>query len=201
MGVLRARADAVLVGGSSIASAGNHVWTPQAVYPEDAAAWAALREHEGRQPTPLMVVLTRSGELPEHAPALDDPAIPVLVATTAEGEQRARRTLGSRAHVRYLATGATLDQGAIMRALRADNGIRTLLVEAGPQVHGALIADGLIDDAFLTLSPIMVGETEAQTRPSLVEGVAFGWEAPPQMRLLSLHRNGSYLYLHSRYER
>ena len=92
---------------------------------------------------------------------------------------------------------------AVDAAMVLDGGPQVLRVphEAGPQVHGALIADGLIDDAFLTLSPIMVGETEAQTRPSLVEGVAFGWEAPPQMRLLSLHRNGSYLYLHSRYER
>jgi hypothetical protein len=43
MGLLRARADAVLIAGSSIEAAGNHVWTPAAAFPDDSAAYAALR--------------------------------------------------------------------------------------------------------------------------------------------------------------
>jgi 5-amino-6-(5-phosphoribosylamino)uracil reductase len=200
MGLLRARADAVLVGGSSISAAGKHVWTPAAVFPEDAAAFAALRQHEGRASVPLLVVLTRSGSVPAHAPSLDDPSLPVLVATTTAGAQQARRILGARAWVRYLDLGAELDQAAVLRMLRAE-GIATLLCEAGPQVYGALLRDQLIDDEFVTLSPIMIGSTAAQQRPSLIEGVAFGYDDPPRLQLLSVHRHGSYLYLHSRYER
>lgn len=200
MGLIRSRADAVLVGGSSIEKAGRHVWTPQAVYPEDADAWAALREREGRAPAPLLVVLTRSGDVPRSAPALDDPDLAVLLATTSTGAQEARRRLGERAWVRYLDMGAAIDQPALMRALRRDWEIEHLLVEGGPQIYGSLLRDGLIDDAFLTISPIVMGEDADHRRPSLIEGVAFGWDAPPQVRLLSAHRHGSYLYLHARYE-
>ncbi len=200
MGLLRARADAVLVGGSSIVAAGNHVWTPQAVFPEDAAAFAALRSSEGRSPIPLMVVLTRSGHVPVHAPSLDDPQIPVLIATTSAGAAVAEGILGQREHVRYLVVGDTLDQRAVMHALQQAYNVDSLLCEAGPQVYGALLQDKLIDEAFVTISPIIVGCSEEQQRPSLVEGVAFSHAEPPKLRLLSVHRQGSYLYLHSRYE-
>lgn len=200
MALLRARADAVLVGGSSIEAAGNHVWTPQAVFPADASAFAALRSHEGRSSIPLMVVLTRSGRMPAHAPSLDDPQIPVLIATTSTGAATAQRILGQREHVRYLVVGDKLDQPSVMRALRYEYEVTTLLCEAGPQVYGALLQDKLIDEAFVTISPIMVGRTDEQQRPSLVEGAAFPPADPPQLRLLSVHRQGSYLYLHSRYQ-
>lgn len=200
MGLLRARADAVIVGGSSIKTAGNHVWTPAAVFPEDAEAFAALRNHEGRREVPLLVVLTRSGNLPKHAPTLDNPELPVLIATTADGARQAQEILGDREWVRYFETGAELDQHVVMQHLRQQN-IATLLCEAGPQVYGALLRDNLIDEAFVTISPIMMGETDERRRPSLIEGVAFGYEQPPQLHLLSLHRHGSHLYLHSRYER
>lgn len=199
MGLLRSRADAVLVGGSSIAAAGNHVWTSGAVFPEDAAAFAALRAHESRARAPLLVVLTRSGTVPEHAPALDDPDLPVLVVTTSDGLARARRTLGPRDWVRYLDTGAQLELATMMRALRHDYGVAHLLCEGGPQINGSLIKAGVIDDAFVTISPIVVGRDEQHDRPSVVESVAFGYDAPPQLTLLSAHRHGSYLYLHSRY--
>jgi riboflavin biosynthesis pyrimidine reductase len=201
MALLRARADAVLVGPSSIVAAGNHVWTSDATAPEDAAAWAELRRRESRARVPLLVVLTRSGEVPASAPGLDRPDLPVLIATTTHGESRARSILGDRSWVRYHDFGESLDQCAVMRALRHEEGVRHLLSEAGPQVYGSLVADGLIDDAFVTLSPILVGASEEQPRPSLIEGVAYPFRSPPRLRLLSVHRHGSYLYLHSRYAR
>jgi len=201
MGLLRARADAVLVGGSSIEAAGNHVWTPEAVFPDDAAAFAELRRSEGRAAVPLLVVLTRSGRLPKHAPALDNPNLPVLIASTRRGADEARDILGRRTWVRYLTFGKELDQAAVLRSLYRDYGVKSLLSEAGPQVYGALLKDQLIDDAFVTISPIMIGRSNEHYRPSLIEGVAFDYELPPQLRLLSVHCHGSYLYLHSRYQR
>lgn len=201
MGLLRSRCDAVIVGGSSIEAAGNHVWTPQAVFREDAAAFAALRLHEKRAAAPLLVVLTRSGNVPAHAPSLDDPNLPVLIATTTKGVRRTFKKFADRDWIRRLSVGEELDNRAVLRSLFQDFGARHVLCEAGPQVYGALLKDGLIDDAFVTISPIMMGETDDQRRPSLIEGVAFRYADPPRLRLLSAHRHGSYLYLHSRYER
>jgi hypothetical protein len=64
-----------------------------------------------------------------------------------------------------------------------------------------MIAAGQIDDEFLTLSPIVVGNRPhgaGSPRPSLVEGVAFSPERPPTSRLLSVRHYESYLFLRSR---
>ena len=198
MGLLRARADGILIGGTSIDAAGKHNWTPEAVAPEDDQLWTALRSAEGRAAVPLLVVLTRSGTVPANAFALSSPRQPVLVATTVAGAERARATLGERPWVSYHVTGERLDNPAVFRALRAEHNVRHLLVEGGPLILGALVAEQLLDDAFLTVSPILVGATGALPRPSLVEGVAFGPQQPPRLRLLSLHRYGDYLYTHYR---
>lgn len=198
MGLLRARADAILVGGSSIEAAGNHVWTPEAVAPEDSEAWSDLRTAENRSAVPLLVVLTRSGGIPRSAPVLDSPQLPVLIATTTGGAERARGVLGDRHWIRYLVTGEQLDNVAVLHTLRDEYNVQHLLVEGGPQILGALVAGKLLDDAFVTLSPILIGSSDQQPRPSLVEGVAFGFQNPPRLRLLSLLRNGDYLYHHYR---
>ncbi len=200
MGLLRARADAVLVGATSLAAAGKHVWTAAAIAPADAGAWAALRAHEGRPPTPLQVVITRSGAVTAaDAPIFRTPGLRVLLATTIAGAAQARPLLDRHPHVELYAPAATLELPRLLADLARDYEVRTLLCEAGPQVYGSLHAARLVDDEFVTLSPILVGSSADQPRPSLVEGVAFSHVSPPQSQLLSVHRAGDYLFLHSRY--
>jgi hypothetical protein len=64
-----------------------------------------------------------------------------------------------------------------------------------------MLAAGQIDEEFLTLSPVMIGNRPpgpARPRPSLVEGVAFAPGAAPIMRPVSLRRAGDHLFLRSR---
>ena len=65
-----------------------------------------------------------------------------------------------------------------------------ILCEGGPTLFGRLVADGLVDELFLTLSPVVAGEGL-----SLVEGV----ELLPGQRvaatLRGLRRDGSHLFL------
>ena len=44
---------------------------------------------------------------------------------------------------------------AALRALRADHGVRLLLCEGGPTILGALLREGLLDELFLTLAPLL----------------------------------------------
>lgn len=200
MGLLRARADAVLVGASGVAWAGNHVWTPEAVAPEDAADWQALRKAEGRQPTPLQVVVTRSGEMGDvAAPIFSTPGLRVLLATTERGREKAGKLIELAPTLEVYVQGPDLDLAQLLRDLRTEYGVRTLLSEAGPQVYGSLQQASLVNDEFVTLSPILIGNTAAAQRPSLIEGVAFSADNPPQSRLLSVHRADSFLFLHGRY--
>jgi dihydrofolate reductase len=53
--------------------------------------------------------------------------------------------------------GAFVDLGQAMRMLREDYGIQHLLCEGGPTLYGYMSGAGLIDEKFLTVSPIEIG--------------------------------------------
>ena len=70
MGLLRACADAVLLGAGTMRATPGHLWTPAHVYPALATEFTALRSALGRSAEPPLVVLTASGELDFAHPAL-----------------------------------------------------------------------------------------------------------------------------------
>ena len=73
--------------------------------------------------------------------------------------------------------------------LRA-RGVRALLSEGGPTMHGALWATGVVDELFLTVAPLVTGGEE---EPNIVAGGRL--PSPPLLELLSLDRAGSELFL------
>jgi 5-amino-6-(5-phosphoribosylamino)uracil reductase len=204
MALLRARADAILTGGGTLRVARRHRWTPWETFPAAQPALAALRAAENRAPLPALVVVSGSGDLPEDTAALRVPGQALIVATAAAGEPRAAALLARLGHGElFVSPGARVDLGALLAHLRAANGVATLLSEGGARVYGELIAAGLIDEVFTTVSPVVVGNRAppAAPRPSLVEGVAFAPDAPPRLRLVSLRRHGDYLFQRARYLR
>ncbi len=117
---------------------------------------------------------------------------------------RVRELLTNSGQIFYhISPGDDVDLPALQRWLWAERGVASLLSEGGAALYGALIAAGAIHDELLTVSPIMVGNTRppAKPRTSLVEGVAFAPDAPPEVELLSVRRHGSYLFQRSRYKR
>jgi riboflavin biosynthesis pyrimidine reductase len=42
-------------------------------------------------------------------------------------------------------------------------GVSFLLCEGGPSLNGALLAAGLVDELFLTVSPVLTGDDAART--------------------------------------
>lgn len=59
-----------------------------------------------------------------------------------------------------------VDLVELLRSLRRERGIRALLCEGGPTLHGALHAHGLVDELFLTTAPKLVGGDA----PRILEG-------------------------------
>ncbi|HKO39457.1 MAG TPA: dihydrofolate reductase family protein [Solirubrobacterales bacterium] len=59
-----------------------------------------------------------------------------------------------------------VDLPALLRELHGE-GVRALLCEGGPTLHGALQAQGLVDELFLTIAPKLSGGGEA---PRILEG-------------------------------
>ena len=203
MGLLRSRCDAVLNGDNTLRLDPPLLLTPDFIFPADAAAFAALRAAEGRRAVPLHVYMSLEGDLPAEATVFARPEIPVLIATTTRGVATARAVLGDRANVTVRDFGAeSVDPVTLMAALRQEYGVRSLLCEGGPRVYGSLLGAGQVDDEFLTLSPIVIGDHPTgagRPRPSLVEGIAFAPGQAPTQRLLNVRRAGDHLFLRSRY--
>lgn len=203
MALLRARCDAVMVGDGTLRAESDHVWTPShlAVCDTDAFEW--LRGYEGRRPVALHVFCSLTGDLPPHAAVFQRDDIEIVVATTAGGRAAAEASLRGRPDSEVVVMGEQrVDTVALERWLLAERGVRSLLCEGGPGLYGTMLADGAVDDEFVTLAPTYIG-AEASTgarRPSLVEGASFLPGMAPLSIPISLRRAGHHLLLRSRIE-
>lgn len=199
MALLRARADAVLVGDNTLRTSPEHRWTSEYIYPEDVAFFDAVRAADGRVGHPIQIFVSLEGDLEPTSEVLQRPDLDVIVATTTRGADRAR-TISAAGSLRVLALGDdAVDLRELVRILRHNYGVRTLLIEGGPRVYGGFLAAGVVDDEFLTLSPVVVGGGLVTPRPGLVEGQAFSPQTHPESIPLALRRAGDHLFLHSRF--
>jgi riboflavin biosynthesis pyrimidine reductase len=96
--------------------------------------------------------------------------------------------------VEVLGDGPLLPVAEAIRALRAA-GRRAILTEGGPHLFGELLAARLVDQLFLTLSPVLAGRAAGGSQVGLVEGAALLPGADHRARLLSARRGGSHLFL------
>jgi riboflavin biosynthesis pyrimidine reductase len=92
--------------------------------------------------------------------------------------------------------GDWVDARTALELLRA-RGHSLVLAEAGPTTFAALLAERLVDELFLTLSPVLAGRLAAGRRLGLVEGVELLPETRIAPQLLSLRKSGDHLF--SRY--
>lgn len=185
MALLRALADAVVVGAATFRAEPGHLWTAAAIDPERAAAHGAL----GR-PDPELVVVTASGDLDPAQRALQQGA---LVVTTDAGAARLANRLP--AACRLLRLGPDVPRpAAIVGAVRAE-GHRRILTEGGPTLLGGFVAGGLLDELFLTLSPVLAGRRAGDGRLGLLEGVHLLPARGRWARLVSARAAGSHLFL------
>jgi len=191
MGLLRACADAVLIGAGTIRATPGHLWTPAHVYPEMATEFLALRSALGRSTEPQLVVVTATGRLDASHPALVRGA---LVMTTEDGARAIGNRLPKTCEV--VALGKKLHLGTVLAGLRG-RGLDVVLTEGGPHVMGQLIEAGLLDEVFLTVSPVIAGRKE-ERRLGMVEGVELIPAHSARSKLTSVRRHGDYLFLRYR---
>jgi riboflavin biosynthesis pyrimidine reductase len=187
MGVLRAFADVVLIGAGVLNAAPRGTWQPERVYPSGAEAFAELRRGLGRTQPPEVAVLTGVGSIDTGHPLLETGA---LVLTSAAGAERIGE-LPAASTIVVLGEEARLDGHAVRSALEG-RGHRLILSEAGPHVFGSLLRSGVVDELFLTTSPLLAGDAGAGSRLRLVE--AADLLPPLELEPLSLRRHGQHLF-------
>jgi riboflavin biosynthesis pyrimidine reductase len=190
LGLLRACADAVLIGAGTLRDSPATRWTAEHAYPAAAAPYAELRASLGCAPQPELAVITGTGKIDTGHPGLRERA---LVLTSDQGAARLDGNLPRSAALCSLGPATQLDVRRALEVLRS-RGHRWILCEGGPTLFGQLASAALVDELFLTISPLLAGRGAGQ-RLSLVEG---GELLPGQHvrgRLLSLRTQGSHLFL------
>jgi riboflavin-specific deaminase-like protein len=142
---LRTRVDAVMIGAGTMRAEryGRIVSDPDL---------RAYRERTGLAHDPLAVIVSNRMELPWDAGLFTDGGGRVVVFTASEEEPPETATPVT--VVRH-PDGVELDRA--LGWLLAERGIRSVLCEGGPTLHGRLREGGLADELFLTIAPKIAG--------------------------------------------
>jgi riboflavin biosynthesis pyrimidine reductase len=196
MGLLRAVADAVVVGAGTLRADDDHLWTADHVFPDLAPAYRELRAALGKSGPPLNVIVSASGELDFGLRVFASGEVPVLVVTTGRGAERLRREeVPPSVRIAAVPCAEAIGAGAILGAVSEARPAEVVLVEGGPHLLGGFLAAGILDQLFLTLAPQIAGREAGDARPGLVAGQRFAPEHPLWSGLVVVKRAGSHLFL------
>jgi riboflavin biosynthesis pyrimidine reductase len=175
---LRAAVDAVLVGTGTLRAERY----ANLLDPEQRARRAA----RGLPPTPLVCTVSRTLEVPLGVPLFAEPDARVAIYTEVEGSVRGA---GADVRVHRIPPGGPR-LARVAEHLAAEYGVRAVLCEGGPTLLHRLVADGVLDELFLTVSPLLV----AGDAPAALSGPALD----PVRRLALRHvaRADDHVLLH-----
>ena len=185
---LRTQVDCVMVGAGTarIERYGRLVKDPER---------RERRRAEGLAPDPLVCVVSGGLALRADLPLLQDPDSRVVVITSSEAELS-----GARAAVDYLRAageaGARPALAPLLGRLRSEHGVRSVLCEGGPTLNSSLLAEGLVDELFVTVAPKLVAGTPETT---IVAGARL--PEPLSLELVSCHEAAGAVYLRYRVRR
>jgi riboflavin-specific deaminase-like protein len=176
---LRTRVDAVMIGAGTMRAEryGRIVSDPQL---------RAYRERTGLAHDPLGVIVSNRLELPWDAGLFTNGGGRVVIFTASD--QDPPETATRVTVVRY-PEGVELDRA--MEWLRKERGIRSVLCEGGPTLHGRLREGGLADELFLTIAPkIAGGEGPRVLEGALpdVDDVELAWLLESESELFARYR-------------
>lgn len=176
---LRTRVDAVMIGAGTMRAEryGRLVSDPQ---------FRAYRERTGLAHDPLAVIVSNRLELPWDAGLFTDGGGRVVVFTASDQEPPETAT-----PVKVIRHPEGVDLAEALAWLRNDRGIRSVLCEGGPTLHGRLRESGLADELFLTIAPkIAGGEGPRVLEGALVDvdNVELTWLLDSESELFARYR-------------
>jgi 5-amino-6-(5-phosphoribosylamino)uracil reductase len=216
MDLLRAHADAIIMGVNTLVeetlSAPNLNGGRGPVYCIEEESLRELRNKLGRK-REKVVFVTASGSMdPRAYRVFDGDLMDAMILSTAAG---AARLQGRSAQVPVIVAGEDkiIDLPLAMSMLRKEMGIERLLCEGGPTFYGSMSRAGLIDEKFVTVSPVEIGllvppeqgptplgqASQLNLRPTTFMYPGFTKENAPWWRWMSCRRVGDHQF--NRYRR
>lgn len=144
------------------------------------------RTGRGLSAEPLACIVTRSGDVPTDIPLFAEPEARIVVFTPIGLADR-----GWAAQVEVVCVDpGQLTLTTVLRHLRSDHGVRSLLCEGGPTMFGSLLQEGVVDELFLTLAPKLGGGGQG---PAITSGPEL--PEPQQLALRWLLERNNSLFL------
>jgi len=146
--ILRRVCDVVMVGAGTVRAEG---YGPMRVS-ADSAQW---RLEHGRREHPVFAIPTARADLDPASRIFTEAPVRPIVFTVGSAPVGRRRALAEVADV--IVCGDEVLEPALMMSALAGRGLGQVLCEGGPQLHGSLLAAGVLDEMFLTVSPVLEG--------------------------------------------
>jgi riboflavin biosynthesis pyrimidine reductase len=214
MGLLRAHADAILLGLNTLIAETAILTQINAgrgpVYKIEYPELRELRRRLGRKRESVILVTASARFDPAAYRLLDSDEVEAFVLTTATG---ATRLAGTKAQVIVAGKDQSVDLPLAVQLLRRDLGVEYLLCEGGPTLYGNMAKAGLIDEKFVTVAPREIGllipseqepaewegKNPPRQRPTTFMVPGFTRENSPSWRWISCRRSRDYQF--SRYRR
>jgi riboflavin-specific deaminase-like protein len=144
---LRSAVDAVLVGAGTLRTERYGRIIPD-------ASRRQQRQQHGLSEEPIACVVSGRMAIAQDLPLLAEPSARVVVLTASQASLPA-----TAAHVEYVRAerDGQLDLPAAIAELGGRFGVGSVLCEGGPHLARQMLGAGLIDELFLTLSPLLAG--------------------------------------------
>jgi riboflavin-specific deaminase-like protein len=153
-----------------------------------------MRHERGLAQEPLACIVSGRLALSDEVPLLADPQARVAIVTASE----ASLPQECRADIQYVraAREGVLDLPGAMSQLRERFAIGTLLCEGGPHLNSHLLAEGLVDELFLSVSPKLAGGDSMSETLRIVSGPQL--DPPAALELIGAVEHESHLFLRYR---
>jgi riboflavin biosynthesis pyrimidine reductase len=212
--LLRAHAGGILLGINTLIEETRTVGNRGPLYKIEDRALRELR-HKLNRKRPKNIFVTGASRLDLSAfRVFDGDEVDAIIITTTTGAARlTERKPHSHIKVIVAGTGELVDLHQAVRVLYKDFGIRHLLCEGGPTLYGYMSRAGLIDEKFMTVSPVEIGlfvpaeqelsEAEKndppKQRPTTFMAPGFVKEDAPWWRWMSCRRIDAHQF--NRYRR
>jgi riboflavin biosynthesis pyrimidine reductase len=134
---------------------------------------AERRARLGRSEVPPIAVVTRRCSVAPDWPLVTDTVVAPIVLTCAAAPAQRREALAAAGADVVVAGDHTVDLAAALGEL-AGRGLRRINCEGGPHLFGELIAEDLVDQLCLTVSPLLVSGDAARSAIGLPPAAPLG---------------------------
>jgi riboflavin-specific deaminase-like protein len=152
-----------------------------------------IRRERGLAEEPLACVVSERLQLSPDIPLLHEDGARVVVITPST---QTVADIGMEIDYVRAERDGVLDLPGALAELRERLDVHTLLCEGGPHLNSQLLAVGLIDELFLSLSPMLAGGDTAGAALRIVAGASL--DPPVALELVAVFEHDSHLFLRYR---